>query len=146
VGTAALQLLVLAQPLQCPPPVGPGNFADEAKRRADNHKDSPFIAGYDDGYAETAPVGGFPAGASPYGALDMAGNVWEWCADWYDPSYCKTAPTRNPTGPPAGAFRVVRGGSWLFDFPRFLRGAFRLVKFGPSRRLYYLGFRCARGL
>jgi len=62
---------------------------------------------------KTAPVGSMPAGASPYGCLDMAGNVWEWCADWYDAGYYKNAPARNPTGPATGTTRVLRGGSWF---------------------------------
>jgi len=58
------------------------------------------------------PGGAFPAGASPYGAQDMAGNVWQWCADWYDADYYAKSPKKNPTGPDAGDLRVLRGGSW----------------------------------
>lgn len=65
----------------------------------------------DDGYEGTAPVGSFPAGVSPYGALDMLGNVWEWVADWYDADYYSHSPYENPTGPASGEFRVKRGGS-----------------------------------
>ena len=55
-----------------------------------------------DGYAETAPVGSYPAGASPYGALDLAGNVWEWVADWYAETYYASSPAQNPVGPASG--------------------------------------------
>lgn len=68
--------------------------------------------GVDDGYAETAPVGIYRSGVSPYGAFDMAGNVWEWANDWYNESYYATAPADNPLGPASGTSRVVRGGSW----------------------------------
>jgi formylglycine-generating enzyme required for sulfatase activity len=74
----------------------------------------------DDGYVETSPVGSYPAGASPYGLLDMAGNVWEWCHDYYADDYYAESPHRNPLGPLEGrvgddgvADRVNRGGgSW----------------------------------
>jgi sulfatase modifying factor 1 len=61
----------------------------------------------------TLPVGSFPQGASPYGALDMAGNVAEWVADWYDPHYYHSAPLTDPSGPSRGAIKAMRGGSWL---------------------------------
>jgi len=68
----------------------------------------------DDGYAQTAPVGSYPAGASPYGALDMAGNAWEWVSDGFDPEYYNTSPYRNPKGPHGGGYEeILRGGSWL---------------------------------
>ncbi len=66
----------------------------------------------DDGYTETSPVGSYPAGASPYGLLDMAGNVWEWCHDRYGEDYYSRSPARNPLGPSEGSERVNRGGSW----------------------------------
>jgi serine/threonine-protein kinase len=67
---------------------------------------------WDDGYTDTAPVGSYADGASPYGAWDMAGNVWEWVSDWYDGSYYALSPNSNPPGPDTGTFKVARGGSW----------------------------------
>ena len=61
------------------------------------------------------PVGTAPEGASPYGALDMADNMWEWVADWYDPEYYEEAPAKNPAGPASGTFKVLRGGCSLWD-------------------------------
>jgi eukaryotic-like serine/threonine-protein kinase len=60
----------------------------------------------------TMPVGSYPAGASPYGVLDMAGNVEEWVADWYADNYDGQAPRQNPSGPASGVMRVLRGGSF----------------------------------
>ena len=93
-----------------------------------------------DGYAYTAPVGNFPAGASPYGALDMSGNVWEWTADWYDPDYYPRTEYYNPMGPAAGQQRVIRGGSWHYA-GRNLRAPNR-HKDVPTFRYDKIGFRC----
>lgn len=68
----------------------------------------------------TLPVGSFPKGVSPYGLMDVVGNVWEWCNDWYDKDFYKNSPDRNPIGPSTGARRVFRGGSWIY-LPWFLR-------------------------
>jgi len=68
----------------------------------------------DDGYPESSPVGAFPFGASPFGVEDMAGNVWEWCLDYFEP-YRGVAKV-NPHGPTAGVKRVLRGGSWKSRF------------------------------
>jgi formylglycine-generating enzyme required for sulfatase activity len=95
-----------------------------------------------DGYERTAPVGSFPAGASWCGALDLAGNAWEWVADWYDGDYYELSPTHNPLGPKEGDGKVLRGGSWIRD-PEGVRGARRSWD-RPVDRYYDTGFRCAR--
>ncbi len=119
-----------------------GNSEPDGSRcnYADKNTDF-FWRDANDGYAQTAPVGTYPAGASPYGCMDMAGNVWEWCNDWRDGDYCSTSPSNNPEGPSSGSFRVLRGGSWALD-ARFLRCA-RRAGGVPSLRTYFLGFRCS---
>jgi formylglycine-generating enzyme required for sulfatase activity len=95
------------------------------------------------GFAATDPVGSHPAGASPYGLMDMGGNVWEWCADWYDEKYYATSPSRDPKGPSTGMSRVLRGGSWD-SRPAVTSCSCR----GWGIRGYRegdFGFRCARG-
>jgi formylglycine-generating enzyme required for sulfatase activity len=64
-----------------------------------------------DGYLGTAPVGAYPP--NDFGLCDMTGNVWEWCADWFDTRTYAHSPRDNPTGPPHGTLRVMRGGSYL---------------------------------
>jgi formylglycine-generating enzyme required for sulfatase activity len=91
----------------------------------------------------TAPVGSYPAGASSYGVLDLAGNIWEWCADWYDPYYYLWAPRRNPPGPETSHTRVLRGGSWRCNVPGYLRCAYRNFNRGPATWYNDRGFRCA---
>jgi formylglycine-generating enzyme required for sulfatase activity len=94
-----------------------------------------------DGLEETAPVGSFPKGASWVGALDMAGNVWEWVADWYQSDYYSISVSTNPSGPLSGGTRVSRGGSWGDDW-HALRATERLNP-KPTVRSQFHGFRCA---
>jgi formylglycine-generating enzyme required for sulfatase activity len=94
----------------------------------------------DDGYLFFAPVGSYPAGASPYGALDMAGNAWEWVADYFDRNYYARSPYADPAGPESGQERGLRGGSWWTS----ARDA-RVTVRGEARDFPYdiYGFRCA---
>jgi len=95
----------------------------------------------DDGFQFTAPVGSYPLGASPYGALDLAGNVWEWVNDWVDEAYYQDSPASNPGGPDSGEYRVLRGGSW-HDPEDGQRASYRGWA-SPDDTDITLGFRCA---
>ncbi len=88
------------------------------------------------------PVAHYEGGKSAYGAHGMAGNVYEWVADWYQGSYYEQSPVRNPTGPPDGQFKVLRGGSWS-DLAKYLL-TYSRFKLLPDTRNAYTGFRCAR--
>ncbi len=93
---------------------------------------------------DTTQVGAYPENASPYGAVDMAGNVWEWVGDWYKGSYYRDAdsPLINPQGPSATKTRGLRGGAWNSDLAA-IRTAYRF-QYGPTSRSDSIGFRCAR--
>ncbi|MBN1811163.1 MAG: SUMF1/EgtB/PvdO family nonheme iron enzyme, partial [Anaerolineae bacterium] len=97
-------------------------------------------ATYDACGGEAVLVGSKIAGASPYGALDMAGNVIEWVSDWYDSGYYANSPANNPKGPDSGDRRVLRGGSW-YHVQNLVRSSYRLYS-SPTNRDTYIGFRC----
>jgi formylglycine-generating enzyme len=121
-----------------PPKQPVGNFLDAAARRAGlqpsdaaNGYEDIYVPDYDDGFAYTSPVGSYPAGVSVYGCYDMAGNVWEWCADEFA-LYGQGTSYRH---------RVIRGGAWD-DGPGRLYGAHRNYTVEYDRH-HCLGFRCA---
>ncbi len=98
-------------------------------------------ANFDKENLRTSPVGSYPLGISPYGILDLAGNVWEWTSDWYDPGFYQNSPRENPQGPETGSERVVRGGSWA-NGADLVRAANRSSE-NPESKLNILGFRLA---
>ena len=89
---------------------------------------------------DTVSVSHHPTGASPFGCLDMSGNVWEWTADWYAPDSYLNRAYENPTGPEAGLQRVIRGGSWYY-YGKNLRVVKR-HKDTPTTQHENIGFRC----
>ncbi|KXK12829.1 MAG: serine/threonine protein kinase [Chloroflexi bacterium OLB14] len=126
-----------------------GNFDDETQLDASLMPNTEISC---DGFVKSSPAGSFPNGASPYGVLDMGGNVWEWVHDAFievDPlsgtvqNYYAISPYENPTGvdPAITEYRVMRGGSWNFMFG-FGRSAYRLW-YGKDDVYDGVGFRCA---
>ena len=110
-----------------------------------NWGNGPKVAGMADilGCRGTAPVGSFPSGVSPFGVHDMAGNVGEWCSDWYDAVYYKNSPSKNPEGSGSGSCRILRGGSRHIGSSVDFRCAFRGRR-APDGGNYHYGFRVCR--
>jgi formylglycine-generating enzyme len=110
---------------------------EQGRRFLANYNPNPYDK---DGFLFSAPVGSFPPNG--YGLFDMAGNVAEWCGDWYDSDYYTRSHNENPEGPATGTYRVIRGGSW-YARGRELRCAARQF-FRPSRADGFIGFRLVR--
>jgi formylglycine-generating enzyme required for sulfatase activity len=90
---------------------------------------------------DTSQVGNYPTGASPYGVMDMSGNVWEWVNDWYQEDYYSISLPNNPTGPESGTYKVIRGGSYN-ETEWYNRVAMRELNY-PNVRTRTGGVRCA---
>ncbi|MFV8753683.1 formylglycine-generating enzyme family protein [Nannocystaceae bacterium ST9] len=112
-----------------------------------NISDAEFATGACPEIPGPQPVGSRPAGASPYGVLDMAGNASEWVADWYAPGYADR-PARDPLGPSRGTEKVIRGGnygSWVASAGGYsLRTSIRKASSPTSTTVFADGFRCAK--
>ena len=111
-----------------------GNDAPDCSRCNFEYEPAVYCVG------DTSQVGGHPSGVSPYGTLDMSGNVWEWVNDWWDSTYYGYSPYENPQGPPGGTYKVVRGGSYAYNW-HWVRAASRNM-IAPADRYNSMGFRC----
>jgi serine/threonine-protein kinase len=104
----------------------------------------PDLLNYDSKIGNTTEVGSYETGKSFYGAYDMAGNVWEWVNDWYQPAYYQISPSSNPQGSDAGSSlsKVLRGGSWV-NTDDLVRSSSRLA-IDPANASFSIGFRCSQ--
>jgi formylglycine-generating enzyme required for sulfatase activity len=120
---------------------GPSPSSGDGRRYPwGNEFDATRCNSYESKIHDTTPVGKYsPRGDSPYGVQDMAGNVWEWCTDWYDAAYYKNSPARNPKNETVGSYRVLRGGSWSYNYD-VARGASRDGA-SPGYCSFNVGFR-----
>ncbi|HTX89804.1 MAG TPA: formylglycine-generating enzyme family protein [Anaerolineales bacterium] len=105
-----------------------------------NNPPDDTLANFGTHIEDVTAVDKYPAGASFYGALDMAGNVWDWTADWFGDNYYSQSPALNPTGPESGTRRVLRGGSWTFNAVA-MRAAYRYGR-APDYSSAEVSFRC----
>jgi formylglycine-generating enzyme required for sulfatase activity len=126
----------------------------EKAARGTNHRKYPWgnrepdrnLANFNSIIDRYTPVGSYPEGASPYGVLDMAGNVWDWCWDWYNPKYYKKSPPKNPTGPKKASNygRVLRGGGC--NDPAIFLCCSTHISYGIDTRRVDVGFRLSQDI
>jgi len=107
-----------------------------------NKDPTPDLLNFNNNFGDTTKVGSYPRGAGPYGALDTAGNVWEWVADRHSRTYYSSSPLENPLGPDTGFFRVLRGGGWN-SRDTYVRSMHR-NRGAPTISHHFVGFRCAQ--